>query len=142
LNRVTDTKVRSGKAIERNKSDIKSCTDGGCLAELRALRGVVDTVQVCDATGCHNVALDDFIHQVKLEQQQARTDGSTGPTPEPGTSPTPTPDPNNDGLIGGKPIFGPRTPPPMRTPGNSTDTAVEATPTPEPTPAGQLQAKG
>ena len=44
--------VRVGKAVGTNDNTIKTCAEAGCAAELRALAGQADQVQLCTTDGC------------------------------------------------------------------------------------------
>jgi hypothetical protein len=47
-----EVSVRVGKAVGTNDNTITTCAEAGCAAELRALAGLADQVQMCTTDGC------------------------------------------------------------------------------------------
>jgi len=128
--------VRTGKAVGTNDSTVTTCAEVGCAAELRALAGQADQVQLCTTDGCDKQTGADVLAALppgpSLSPAPEGSDGTSAVVPEPTgcpehgrlarlcrmaaaeatPSPTPTPTPTP-------------TPEPTATP----------TPTPSPTPS-------
>lgn len=81
LNRVREVELRTGETRTQNLSDILTCENEGCLADIKRLIGDVESVDVCGADGCETVPIKEFIKLLK-DQTAAEDDGLGAEEPD------------------------------------------------------------